>query len=89
MPDHVHLLVQGKTGDADLKKFVTGFKQKSGYEFKRKYHRNLWHVSFYDPVLRKEENVLETIKYILNNPVRKGLVDDYKKYRLSGAYMPL
>ena len=33
MPDHVHFLAEGVAQDADLKKFVSFFKQSAGYHF--------------------------------------------------------
>jgi len=35
--------------------------------------------------LRKEENITQVIKYILENPVRKGLVNDFAEYPFSGS----
>jgi hypothetical protein len=46
----------------------------------------LWQPSYYDHVLRREENLLETVKYIFNNPVRKKIVEHYKEYQLSGSF---
>ncbi len=86
MPDHLHLLVMGKDDQSNLKKFVSLFKQKSGYRFKKNYNENLWHISYYDHVLRKEENIENVALYILYNPVRKGLVSDYKEYPFSWSF---
>ena len=36
MPDHLHLLIQGKEPNADMKRFITLFKQKTAYWFKNK-----------------------------------------------------
>ncbi|MGA2782389.1 MAG: hypothetical protein ABSF13_10795 [Smithella sp.] len=33
--------------------------------------------------MRKEEDTTEVLRYILNNPVRKGLVAHYLDYRYS------
>lgn len=86
MPDHVHLLLRGADEDADVKKFMKLFKQKSGYWFKQRFQRSLWHLSYYDHVLRKDEDIRETVMYILNNPVRKGIVSDYKEYSFNGSF---
>ena len=93
MPDHLHLLLEGKTKDANLKKLIALFKQVSGYEYKQNVsHRfntekepKLWQPSFYDHVLRKDEALEDVVRYILNNPVRKGIVEHYSKYRYSGS----
>ena len=94
MPDHLHLLLEGSTLDADLKKFVTSFKQVSGYRYSRNVAQNqspqgiskLWQPSFYDHVLRKEEDLVAVARYILNNPVRKGLAEHYREYPFSGSF---
>jgi len=86
MPDHLHLLVIGEDDESDLKKFVSFFKQKSGYWFKKNYKENLWHVSYYDHILRKEESIGSVIMYILGNPVRKGLVSGYREYPFSKVF---
>lgn len=86
MPDHLHLLVNGLEEESDLKKFMKLFKQKSGYWFKKIAHQNLWHLSYYDHILRKTEAVNDVVWYILNNPVRKGIVADFKEYRFNGSF---
>jgi putative transposase len=86
MPDHLHLLVEGNDIDSDLKKFISSFKQVSGYRYKEKMDKQLWQVSYYDHVLRKAEDSLAVAQYIFNNPVRKGLVDDFKKYEYLGSF---
>jgi len=85
MPDHVHLLVGETEGDVNLIKFIQCFKQDTGYNFKKKYGTNLWQKSYYDHILRKEESVVEKVRYILNNPVRKGMVSEFKEYPFLGS----
>jgi putative transposase len=84
MPDHLHLLLIGEE-NSDLVKFIRTYKQLSGYGYKKTTGKNLWQKSFYDHILRKEENVPEVIKYILENPVRKGLVEYFADYPFSGS----
>ena len=86
MPDHLHLLVVGESENSNLKKFISLFKQKSGYWYKMNFDKELWHVSYHDHVLRREENLETVAMYILGNPVRKGLVSDYKEYRFSRCF---
>jgi len=87
MPDHFHLLVIGKDDKSNLKKFISLFKQKSGYWFKKNYNKNLWHISYYDHILRKEESIENVALYILENPVRKGLVYDFREYPFSRLFL--
>lgn len=86
MPDRLHLLLRGLHDEADLRGTIKLFKQKSGYWFKQRNHRNLWHLSYYDHVVRKDESIKDITMYILNNPVRKGIVSDYKEYPFSGSF---
>jgi putative transposase len=86
MPNHLHLLVIGQDDRSNAKKFVSLFKQKGGYWFKKNHNENLWHVSYYDHILRKEESIESVIMYILGNPVRKGLASDYREYPFSKVF---
>jgi len=81
------LLLLSKSPKSDLKRVIKDFKQKSGFMFIRQFKKKLWHLSYYDHILRKEEELLETAKYIFNNPVRKRLVNTFKEYSFSGSMM--
>jgi hypothetical protein len=35
--------------------------------------------------LRKEEDIKKHVMYILNNPVRKGIVENWKNYPYKGS----
>jgi len=74
MPDHAHLLVEGTREDADLKAFLKGAKQYSGFYFKQKTRNSLWQRYGYERALREDEDTRSVIKYIIENPVRAGLV---------------
>jgi len=86
MPDHLHLLIEGRKHDADMKKFITSYKQKTGFYYKKKAGLPLWQINFYEHVLRREEDTISVVRYIFDNPVRKGLVDDYRKYKFLGSF---
>ena len=45
----------------------------------------VWQVSFWDRFLREEESLEEVVLYVLNNPVRKGLVKEWRDYPYSGS----
>ena len=85
MPDHCHLLVAGLEMSSDLKRFVHLAKQKSGYAYSRATGQQLWQPSFYDHVLRDGESSLPVIHYILQNPVRSGLVLRCEEYPYLGS----
>ena len=83
MPDHLHLLVSGQQ-DSSLADFVHHFKQLSGHHYKREHGASLWQISYYDHVLRRDEDLPTVARYIWENPVRAGLVQDRGGYPFSG-----
>lgn len=85
MPDHLHLLVEGKSEEADLWKMIVDFKQQTGYWFSKSGTGIRWQKDFYDHILREEENVLKHVAYTLENPIRAGLVQDWKAYPYKGS----
>jgi putative transposase len=85
MPDHLHILVEGRTENADMRKFISVFKQRTALWFNRRYGIRLWQPGYYDRVLRKEEATSAVGRYIFENPVRKGIATDYLRYPYSGS----
>ena len=45
----------------------------------------IWQRSFWDHFLRAEEQLEEVVSYGLNNPVRRGLVEDWQDYPFAGS----
>ena len=74
MPDHVHLLVQGTTAAADLRRFVKRAKQGAGQAYAHRARGPLWQNGYYDRVLRPTDEAKTVARYIIENPVRAGLV---------------
>ena len=85
MPDHLHLILEGISENSDLWGAVKYFKQKTGYWFSRNCNNVRWQKDFYDHILRKEEDLRKHIRYILDNPVRKGLVENWENYKFKGS----
>ncbi len=90
MPDHVHLLVEGRTIQSDLRRLVKLAKQRTAFVFRtRLLVPQLWQEGYYDRVLRSADCVDVVVRYILDNPVRAGLVTRAEDYPFSGAtYWP-
>jgi putative transposase len=85
MPDHVHLLVDGESESSDVARFAKLAKQRSGFRFRRAYRAALWQDGYNDRVLRDEERTEVVVAYIINNPVRKGLVENVMDYPFWGS----
>ena len=81
MPDHVHLLLEGRSESSDLWKVIVDFKQATGYWLRSAVRSEKWQHDFYDHILRDEEDDVEKqVRYILENPVRAGIVEDWMSY---------
>jgi len=85
MPDHVHLLVEGRLPTSGLKKYAKDVKQRIGFHDPRKGLREVWQPGFYERILREHESPIIVAKYILENPVRAGLVKEPRDYPYSGS----
>lgn len=85
MPDHLHLLVEG-SAESDIPQFVKDFRQRTGYAYRRVSGEALWQKSYYDHVLRREEDVREAVRYVVGNPVRAGLVLEPSDHPYSGSF---
>jgi putative transposase len=85
MPDHFHLLAEGLNDECDLIRFVSFFKQQTGFAYQKRFGRELWQSRYYDHVLRKAQATEAVAWYIWMNPVRKGLCSAPQDYPLSGS----
>ncbi len=86
MPDHLHLLIEGKNYESDMKIFISAYKQKTGYYYKKENGSKLWQINYYEHVLRSEEDTKTVANYIFANPVRKGIVEDFTQYEFLGSF---
>ena len=85
MPDHVHLVAWGRCLDADLWKFMFSFKQYSGWWLRCNRSRFRWHRDYWDHLVRDDRDLKKQILYVLENPVRAGLVEDWRDYPFTGS----
>jgi putative transposase len=86
MPDHLHLVLEGRSEQADLKQFITRAKQYSGHQYARAHEgRKLWQRYCFEHVLRDGESTQRTVRYVLENPVRKGMVSHPREYPYLGS----
>jgi REP element-mobilizing transposase RayT len=85
MPDHQHVIATGLDDDADTWRAMVLYKQKSGFWFSRHMPDTQWQKDFYDHILRTEIEILPHVRYILENPVRNGLVDSWEQYPFKGS----
>lgn len=81
MPDHVHWLMQ-----LQLERDLSCCVQKLKGNITRELHSlrlvdgRIWESSFHDRALRREEDLLNTARYVVANPLRAGLVNSLRDY---------
>lgn len=95
MPNHVHLLIRqmleqsashkGKTANYPLADTLRLIKGSTARECNLILERtgSFWHNESYDHYVRDDEELARIIKYILNNPVKAGLVKEWKKWKFT------
>jgi putative transposase len=85
MPDHVHLLVEGQAEDSDCKRFIARAKQYSGFHYRATFGQRLWQRYGYERTLRSDEAASSVARYILENPLRAGLVERVVDFPFLGS----
>lgn len=88
MPDHVHLLWMGVAADADQRTAMKSFRTETT-PLLRPF---AWQRQPFDHVLREDERkrgaFTAVCQYVLENPLRKGLVERWQDYAFCGAMVP-
>ena len=75
MPDHVHFCcAPAKWPIPDFHKWMKFWKAEVALSFPTEHVRPLWQRQCWDTQLRQGESFEEKCRYMVNNPVRKGLV---------------
>jgi len=85
LPDHAHFLLSASEVQGIIE-FVREIKSRSTkIAWQHGYGGKIWQRSFYDHFLRKDEDCRMVANYIINNPVRNGIVEHWKDYPFSGS----
>ena len=85
MPDHLHLVIIPKDKNiSECMKSIKGFTAKKINEVLGR-EGAIWQSGFYDYILNSEDMILTRIRYIEENPVRKGLVINPEEYKYSSS----
>jgi len=87
MPDHVHLIFTPLIDYAasevwSLARIMDAIKGASAHRVNKAMGRTgrVWQPESFDHVLRTSENLDAKIEYVLENPVRRGLVTEWRRY---------
>jgi REP element-mobilizing transposase RayT len=87
MPDHIHLIFTPRV-DAQRKEvyslahIMNAIKGASAHKVNNALHRSgrVWQTESFDHVVRCSVSVDAKVQYLLENPVRKGLVSHWQEY---------
>ena len=81
MPDHVHFIIELKS--TSLVKLMHSLKSYTANEINRVLGQkgHVWESQYYERGIKDESTLNSLIRYCLENPVRKGMVSDYREYR--------
>lgn len=87
MPDHVHMIFTPLTDYEDMEVFslaqiMDAIKGASAHKINKRLSRRgtVWQAESFDHVLRSSESLDAKIQYVLENPVRRGLVRNWQDY---------
>lgn len=82
MPNHVHMVFSVKRFDKSLYKILQSLKRFTAREANKILRRTgaFWQHESYDHVVRDQEELQRIVRYVLNNPVKAGLVTDWQRW---------
>jgi REP element-mobilizing transposase RayT len=88
MPDHVHLILTPQVDESQrtiisLVEIMKAIKGASSHVINRRAgrHSTVWQEESFDRVVRSSESLDAKVAYVLDNPVRRGLVRDWREYK--------
>lgn len=83
LPNHVHLIFHLTENARSISKIMQAIKRVSAYKInvvlKRK--GSFWQSESYDHLVRDDEELLDIINYTLLNPVKAGIIENWKDYK--------
>ncbi|HHI02675.1 MAG: hypothetical protein DRP51_09480 [Candidatus Zixiibacteriota bacterium] len=86
MPDHVHILLVPQT-NFSLSRIMKGIKGVTAKKINqcRNQKGSIWQAESYDRIIRDNDELIEKLQYMLNNPLKKGITKNPWTY--SGWYI--
>lgn len=85
MPDHLHVIASGRGPESDLLAMVAAFKQKATFQARKAGYSFAWQKDFYDHLIRASEDYGAQVRYLLRNPVRRGLCERWQDWPYKGV----
>ena len=85
MSDHVHKVMKARSSTSDAREYIKRAKQYSGFYYSKQFRTRLWQRYGYDRVARRDDEPRIWVRYVIENPVRKGLVAKPEDYPFTGS----
>ncbi len=87
MPDHLHFIPFLSEGE-ELPKVMHSLKSFTAKEINKNLRRSgkVWQDGYHGHGIRDEQDMLIRLRYMIENPVRKGIVECPEEYKLSSAH---
>lgn len=90
MPDHLHVLLNPTDSGVRIADWLRRFKSYTTNTLARAGGpARLWQRSAYDHVCRSEETAENVLRYIIENPVRAGLVENWEAWPWTRVFIEL
>lgn len=90
MPNHLHVLLSPAESGVSVGEWLNAFKGFTTTEYvKNGGDAPLWQRSAHDHVCRDGETAETVMKYIAENPVRRGLVEDWREWKWTRVFVEL
>lgn len=86
MPDHWHALLSLRS-QKSLGKLVESINRYASFRSRKQKVPMPWQREFHDHKVRQNESVVDIVRYVESNPVRKGLVGASSEWQWSSAYV--
>ncbi len=83
MPNHVHLVFHLLENSKGISTIMHSIKRVSAYRINKYLGKNgnFWQSESYDHIVRDNDELNKIIEYTLMNPVKAGIVDDWKDFK--------
>ena len=85
MSNHFHIVFKLREGNSGISKIMQMIKGRSSLLINKKLNRTgkLWQDESFDRWVRDDKELYFIIKYILENPVKAGLIDNWKEWKFN------
>ena len=88
MPDHLHVLLSPGESREPIRVWLQRFKSFTAHEYARGGGMPpLWQRSAHDHICREDETAETVLAYIVRNPERAGLVEDWREWEWTKTFV--